>query len=442
MKKNCDILLIDDDENIHRIVKQRFAKESWIIRSAFDKESAITALSQTPDLVLLDIRLPHDKEGLSLLKKIRKLIPVTPVIMLSSRREVETVVDALRSGATDYFHKPELADKDKFSNFINNILEECKKGLQRKLTYSEPGFDDIIGRSNSIHKMLKLSRLVAPEDINVLLTGETGTGKEILSRAIHRNSLHSKGPFISINSSAIPEQLAESELFGHTKGAFTGAIQSKKGKFELAHNGTLFLDEIGEMSLVLQSKILKAIEDKIITPIGSNQQIEVNCRIISATNCNLLKEVKQKRFREDLYYRLHGFPIEIPSLKERKDDIPLLVNHFINKHRPNKDQSITTSALKALENISYPGNIRQLENMIQYALIVSKNQNIDVEHFPLLREREQPVEVITLSEAEKRAIEAALKGAKNKSEAARILDISRPTLNKKIKDLNIHIKKD
>jgi len=286
--------------------------------------------------------------------------------------------------------------------------------------------------------MINLARLVAPETISVLLFGDTGTGKEVLARAIHRNSPRGKGPFVSLNCAAIPEALAESELFGHVKGAFTGAVQTRKGRFELADHGTLFLDEIGELPLPLQAKLLRAIEYKVITPVGGTNTIAVDCRILSATNRNLQEEVEQKRFRDDLFYRLHGFPIRLPALRDRPDDLPALCEHFMQKHSPGDGRTIDVEVLSTLQGFEYQGNIRQLENMIQYALIVAGDGPLRLEHFPMLQGRKPVRQVMTMAEAEKQAIEAALEATDfNRAESARLLGISRPTLYRKIEEYKI-----
>ena len=446
MAEQPTVLVVDDDEDIHHIVRAQLAAEGFTVRSALDTDSAMIALQDAPEVVLLDIRLPDGKEGLALLEDIRSLKPNLPVIMFSGRGEVTTVVEALHAGANDYFYKPDLADPQKLISIIRSHYiapdQTPEEGGSRR--QSIPGFENIIGVGSATREMINMARLVAPENINVLLMGQTGTGKELLARAIHRNSIRSNGPFISVNCAAIPEPLAESELFGHVKGAFTGAIKSRKGKFEQAHTGTLFLDEIGEQSIAMQAKILKVIEDKIVTPVGGSHSLTVDCRIISATNRNLEEEVKRRRFREDLYYRLHGFPILLPTLADRANDFPVLVEHFIRKHRPGHPCRLSPKTLKALTNFRYNGNIRQLENMIQYALIVAGKGNVlRPEHFPMLAQRRTPNKTLSLAEAERNTIDAALTATNyNLAEAARQLGIARPTLYRKLKEHKLDHRSD
>lgn len=439
-ENKVDILLVEDEKIIHLFIKKKFGSFANV-RSAFNRNSALIELKELPDIVILDIHLSLSDDGLELLKEIKADFPDLPVIMLSGKGDPSIVAESLKSGAEDFIYKPDLGDPEYFKKFKELIKKHSRNLADDQSTAccnNIEGFENVIGYSKATKTMLNLAKLVAPEDINVLLIGETGTGKEVIANAIHKNSNRSDNPFISINSAAIPEALAESELFGHVKGAFTGAISNKKGKFELADTGTLFLDEIGEMSLSLQSKILKAIEEKVITPVGAHNPVKIDCRIISATNKDLEQEVKEKRFREDLYYRLHGFPIHLPSLNERKNDIQLLTEHFIKKYKPNRKIELTSDLVSALRDFYYKGNIRQLENMVQYALIISVNGKLKQDHFPMLKKKTDSPEIITLAESEKRAILSAMNAAKSKKvEAAEFLDISRPTLDKKIKEYNI-----
>ncbi len=445
MRSAYRILVVDDDSDIHRLIEAKLSSDAIHITCVSNVASAQRELLNGFNLMLLDIRIPFDKEGIDLLKDTRQKHPLLPVIILSSRSEIEIVVEAFQAGAIDYFHKGDFSNDEKVQKLRATIINECEAARIHAPKVREakpvPGFEEIIGISSTTHKMLKYAQLVAPEEINVLIIGATGTGKEILARAIHKNSARNAGPFVSLNCAAIPESLAESELFGHEKGAFTGAIESRKGKFELANKGTLFLDEVSEMPLGIQSKLLRALEERAVVPVGGASAIRIDCRIIAATNKNLDDEVNQHRFREDLFYRLNGFPIILPALNERKEDIPILVDYFIRKFgKKEAIPVIKPELMEELANFTYKGNIRQLINMIQYALVVSEGQNLSIEHFPMLKKPSFQKEVLTLKEAEKRAITASLEAARgNKSKAASFLGISRPTLDKKIKELDISL---
>ena len=438
------ILLVDDDQEIHSLLNVKLGREHFVLLSATNAEECRGELDNSPSLVLMDIRIPDGREGLELLKEIKSSNPRLPVIMMSSLGDTQTVVESLKSGAADYFHKPDLGDPVKFAALVQNIKAELEenaapqKASKRPARHLYPGFEEIVGSSLPTRTMINLARLAAPEEINILLLGETGTGKEILARAIHYNSPRSNGMFVTINCSAIPEQLAESEFFGHLKGSFTGATDSRKGKFELADEGTLFLDEIGDMPLFLQAKLLRAIQEKEITPVGANTPVKADCRIIAATHKNLEKEVTAGNFREDLFYRISGFPIQLPSLKDRKEDLPELINHFIKIYNNGKSRELATGLIDRLNDFNCRGNIRQLENMVQYALIVAGEAPLAPEHFPALKKIHTASGARSLAEAEKEAIEQALHTTGfNNTHASRLLGISRPTLIKKIKEHGI-----
>ncbi len=439
------VLLVDDDPEIHRLLDVKLCREDFALVHALDADRAAEAMAASPALVLLDIRMPADREGIEILRSIKKVRPELPVIMLSSRGEVETVVESLRCGAEDFFHKPDLASSKKFAQLIERIRELAGRnergGSRPEAMHPYPGFEDIIGKDEPVRNMINLARLAAPEDVNVLLQGETGTGKEILAKAIHRCSPRSAGPFIAVNCSAIPENLAESEFFGHVKGAFSGASAAREGKFGEADGGTLFLDEIGEMPLSLQAKILRAIEDKRVIPVGGNTGRKADCRIVAATNRDLNAEIGKNTFREDLYYRLCTFPISLPALRERKKDIPLLLEHFIHKHGKSAPVRISPVLLEKLAAFDFPGNIRQLENMVRYALIVAGGGELTLSHFPMLNGKASERENYSLAENEKMAILAALNSTgHNRSQTARILGVSRPTLLKKIREYSLEDK--
>jgi DNA-binding NtrC family response regulator len=444
MESNPVILLVDDDTELHSLLNVKLGREDFVVLSATNPAQCRLEMERNPALVLLDIRIPDGREGIELLREIKREKPALPVIMLSSLGDTKTVVESLKSGATDYFHKPDLGDPGKFAALVQNIwveLESSEKPKPAELPSrrpSYPGFEEIVGSSMPTRTMINLARLAAPENINVLLLGETGTGKEILARAIHYNSPRRDGIFVTINCSAIPEQLAESEFFGHVKGSFTGATDSRRGKFELADGGTLFLDEIGDMPLFLQAKLLRALQEKEITPVGANTAVRADCRIIAATNKELDSEVTAGSFREDLFYRISGFPIHLPRLKERKGDLPELIDHFVRIYNRNKPRKLAAGLLERLGDFNCRGNIRQLENMVQYALIVAGDKPLAPEHFPALKKTRIASGARSLAEAEKETIEQALRTTGyNNTHAARLLGISRPTLIKKIKEHGI-----
>ncbi len=439
MSRHSLVLLIDDDREIQELMRLKLGAAGLELRGALDPESALRQLEAPVGLALLDIRLPRDREGLELLRRIRELHPELPVMIFSSRGEVETVVEALHSGAVDYFHKPDLGDPRRFGHLLERIFEELERSAGREPSATRqpwPGFEEIVGSSPATREMISLARLVAPEEIPVLLTGATGTGKEVLARAIHLGGPRAAGPFVPVNCAAIPEPLAESELFGHVRGAFTGAIADRQGKFELADRGTIFLDEVGEMPLSLQAKLLRVLEEKRVTPVGAARAVEVDCRAISATNRNLEEAVGRKEFREDLYYRLAGFPIRLPSLKERGADLAELFAYFARKHNHGQLPRMAPGLLERLARVTLRGNIRQLEQMVRYALIVARGQILAPAHFPQLAGAGLAPGVRTILQAEKQAIEAAMEATGgNRVQAARLLGISRPTLIKKLRGL-------
>jgi two-component system NtrC family response regulator len=335
------------------------------------------------DLILTDMQMPG-MDGFSLLKEIKSSKPDLPVIMITAYGEVEKAVRAMQYGAFSYITKP--FNNDELVATIQKALEHCALAQEntrlKKEAHSRYGFDRIIGKSPAMQKIYNMIERVAPVPTTVLISGESGTGKELVARALHHNSPRSPKPFLSLNCAALPESLLESELFGHERGAFTGAIAMRKGKFEAADTGTMFLDEIGEMHLPLQAKLLRVLQEKSIERVGGNKTIKVDARIVAATNKNLMEEVKNGNFREDLFYRLNVVSIHIPPLRERIDDIPMLTEHFIEKYavqagRPNL--TISRDALSLLARQSWPGNVRELENTIERAAILCGKDEITVE---------------------------------------------------------------
>ncbi|MBU0559596.1 MAG: sigma-54 dependent transcriptional regulator [Bacteroidetes bacterium] len=381
------VFIVDDEPSILRLLNH-WVRNLWgyNIESFETGAEMLNNLSKNPDIVLLDIML-SDSNGLDLLRRIKQHNINIPVIMLSAQGSVEVALESLRLGAFDYFPKPidsnrlEPAIKNAIQTFdLQKKIEELEQNIQK-----EYSFDNIISADKSMQDLFKMITKVLNNDITVLIEGESGTGKELIARAIHFNGMRKDDPFVVVNCASIPRELLESELFGHEKGAFTGAHQRKIGKFELAKNGTLFLDEIGEMEMSLQAKILRVIQEKEFERVGGNEVIKTNVRILSATNKDLTKAVENKDFREDLYYRLNSFPIKVPPLRERRGDIVVLIDHFIKEFNEKMNlnlKGVTKSALKALYDYDWPGNVRELENTLERCAILAEGDQVDVKTLP------------------------------------------------------------
>jgi len=380
------VFIIDDEESILKLVSQWVRKWGYNIKTFTNGQDAINALYEDPDLILLDIMLP-DIHGNEVLEIIKKKNPHLPVIMLSAQGSVEVAIQSVRLGAFDYFPKP--IDSTRLESAIRNAiknydLERELKKLKENLR-AEYSFNNIITADKKMQETFRMVSKVLDNNITVLIHGESGTGKELIARAIHFNGNRKDYPFVVVNCASIPRELLESELFGHEKGSFTGAHQKKIGKFELANGGTIFLDEIGEMEMSLQAKILRVIQQKEFERVGGNETIKTDVRIISATNVDLKQAVENKQFREDLFYRLNSFPIYVPSLRERRGDVVILIDHFIKQfnEKLNKNiKGVTKTALKLLYDYDWPGNIRELENTIERCMILSDNDFIDVDILP------------------------------------------------------------
>ena len=384
------ILVIDDEPSIRSVLRDILEMENYDVEEAKDGIDALSKVKKTKfDAAICDIKMPK-MDGMELLERINVLSPDTPVIMISGHGNIETAVEAVKKGAFDYISKP--PDLNRLLITIRNALDKSSlvqetKVLKKKIKKSG-GVQTIIGESEGIAKIKATIDRVAPTDARVLVTGPNGTGKELVARWIHEKSERAQNQIVEVNCAAIPAELIESELFGHEKGSFTSAHKQRIGKFEQAHGGTLFLDEIGDMSLSAQAKVLRALQEGRITRVGGDKDIKVDVRVIAATNKDLRKEIDEKRFREDLYHRLAVIIIQVPSLNDRKADIPLLVGHFIesvcNEYgRPQKE--IEAGAMELLQEVDWTGNIRELRNVIERLIILSE-QNItlaDVENFVL-----------------------------------------------------------
>ncbi len=452
-------VLVVDDEPGARQSLEVILEDDYQVVSVGSGQEALQTLQKLPvDLILLDVNMP-DMDGLEVLRKIKEQDEEVDVIMVSALNLARKAVDAIKLGAYDYITKP-YEPEDILSTVARVI---SKRNLHKELDFLRKevevsrGFDEIISQNKRMLEIFQLVQKVAYTSTNILITGESGTGKELIARSIHRQGNRKSGPFVAINCAAIPSELMESEMFGHEKGAFTGAHTRTIGKFEYANGGTLFLDEISALRSDLQAKLLRVLQEREIERIGSNRPIRVDIRVISATNTNLEDAVAQGKFRQDLYFRLNVVPLPIPPLRERKEDIPLLANHFLNKFNiafNKKVQGFSEKALDVLLRYHWPGNIRELENLTERIVVLSPNDEpIDLKAIPLeiLMDSGQDIEdleskkggLIKIREAfERRVILNVLEATKwNQTEAAKILKVNRNTLLQKAKQLGVHLKK-
>jgi DNA-binding NtrC family response regulator len=449
------ILVVDDEKNFMKLLEHNLNEEGYMVDTASSGEEALTKMDlKMPDLILTDLKMPG-VNGMEILRRAKEINKSIPVIMITGHGDTGTAVEAMKLGAYDFITKPLRP---------NELLVTARNALNSRVLIDEVtelrsqletryDFKNIIGSSVKMQNLFKIMTNAIGSSVTVLIQGESGTGKELVARAIHYNGPRKNGPFIVVNCAAIPETLLESELFGHERGAFTGAFERRIGKFEQADRGTIFLDEIGEMSAPIQAKVLRVLESKEVERIGGNERINVDVRIISATNKDLLSEVGKGSFRKDLYYRLAVFPINLPPLRERKEDIPMLVSHFIRLDSADSKKEvkhITKGAIEALMSFSWPGNIRELENVIERAVVLCEGDTIQEEHLPLgmevLSEKipdkmETLINtsiIISLNDLEADAIKRALVTAEhNISKAAKELGIGRATFYRKAKKIGI-----
>jgi len=456
MKNNKSTILIVDDDQTHRnMLKTLLNKWGYSLEEANDGQVAIDLVGEKPyDLILMDIKMIK-VSGLVALEEIKKINPAIPVIIMTAFSSVQTAVDALQKGAYDYLTKP--FDFDKLKLTIQRSLEHTqlkKENTQLKESLGKK-FDcsNIIGKHESMQKLIQTVSQVTKTDATVLINGESGTGKELIASAIHYNSHRKSGPFIKINCAAITETLLESELFGHEKGAFTGATRRKEGKFQLADNGSIFLDEISETSMSMQVKLLRALQEREITPVGGEKPIKIDTRIITATNKNLVDLIDSDNFREDLYYRLNVINLRVPPLRERVGDIPILAQHFLKIYSEKNNRPIkgfTPNGMNKLTNHQWPGNVRELINTIERSVILStqdylggnelQTEDKSTERFKTGSGDNAAIDLgdRTLYEIEKLAILKMLeKTGNNKSETARRLGIARRTLHLKLKEFGV-----
>jgi DNA-binding NtrC family response regulator len=443
--KRRKVLVIDDDASLRRVMEMQLEEIGCDVLAVASGKEALGVLEEaTLDLVITDLRIPG-MSGMDILKSLRTDHPELTVIMVTAYGTVRTAVEAMKAGAYDYLTKP--IDYDELTLVVNRALEHqqlLEEVRNLRITLDEKyGFESIIGRSKKLLRVLEMTSRVAQTDSIVLIRGETGTGKELLAKAIHQNSRRKNEPFVTINCGAIPSNLMESELFGYTKGAFTGATTAKKGRVETADGGTLFLDEIGELPLDLQIKLLRLIQQGEIEKVGASNSSKVDVRIIAATHRNLQAMIEDGTFREDLYYRLAVIPLELPPLRERLEDIPELVQHLFLKSKQKHGRTelhLPESLLPGFSNYDWPGNIRELENVIERLVVLAVGDKISADDLPefLIRGSSLPDLIrldlspqgISLEAIEKDLIIKALKKFNwNQTQAARYLDISRRTLN-------------
>jgi DNA-binding NtrC family response regulator len=452
------ILIIDDEKNIREIFSLLLQEKGYLVETAENgKKGLETARKFTPDLILLDMNLP-DISGIDVLPQVKDFLPDTAVIIITAFGTIKNAVEATKLGAYDYMEKP--IDNDELLLIISRALKVKKLQLEVEELKSELSeryrFSNIVGTSSRMNSIFHMMEKIARVDGTVLITGESGTGKELAARAIHYNSPRKEGPFVVVNCGAIPRDLIESEFFGHIKGAFTDAKAEKTGKFELAHEGTIFLDEIGDLSAEAQVKLLRALGEKEIVKVGGTKTIPVDVRVIAATNKNLEEEVKAGEFREDLYWRLAVLSLNLPPLRERKEDIPLLCEHFIKKYNlelKKNVKGVSRQGMKSLQSYSWPGNIRELESVLYESLVLNETPYVEEKDLPLrvIRKAEEIEEDSVLPDMslnetiqnltgkmEKKIIEDALKETGfNRTKAAQKLGISRKTLFNKIQQYGI-----
>lgn len=442
MENHKSILIVEDEDPLRRLFHKRLARRGDHVNSHSNAEDALTAVKKEAyDIILLDLKLPG-MDGLELLKKIKTEENNIEVIVITGHGSINSAIAAMKLGAYDYLTKPcKLSELEIVVQkaYEKKSLREDNINLMEAVKQKTP-YGKIVGESKKIRDLMRLIKKVASSNSTVLITGETGTGKELVAQTIHWYSLRKDKPFITIHCSAIPDALQESELFGYEKGAFTGAIKRKKGLVEMANNGTLFIDEVGEINASLQIKLLRFLETRKFRHLGGEQELKTDIRLIAATNRDLFDDVKEGRFREDLYYRLKVLSIHLPPLRERREDIPLLVDHFLEK--TNAKKRISKGALAELQRHNWPGNIRELSNVIEAAAMLSTKKEIAAQDLPIPRTSKKTEKIKPLDEMEKEHISRVLVYCDgNKSRAAKSLGISLRNLYRKIERYNIQTPK-
>lgn len=448
------VLVVDDDPSMRELLQLELAETGMSVSVASDANSGLRALDELDiDVVLSDLRMPG-ASGTDLCRDIVRTRPDVPVVIMTGFGSIEKAIAAIRAGAYDFITKP--FDPEAMSVVLKRAIEHRRMSDEvrrlRRVCMNQPGFEDLIGTSPVMQRVYTMIDRVAPSDSSILLAGESGTGKELLAHAIHRRSTRASGPFIAVNCAAVPEQLLESELFGHAKGAFTDARQHRLGLVRQAHHGTLFLDEVGEMSSSVQPKLLRALQERRIRPVGSDEEIEVDVRLVTATNVDMRSAINDKRFRADLYYRLAVVTVDVPPLRERGEDILLIAEHFLEQGaaRSGRSLRLSSAACEALMAYSWPGNVRELGNVVEHAMALCPSDVIGPEHLPAgldahptaSDESSSRVEsdppLLSLGEIERRHIIRVLEAVGgNKSRAARILGIDRKTLHTRLQRYDV-----
>ncbi len=435
------ILIIDDDTSLRRILEFNLREAGYTVHSAASGEVGLQLFAEAaPDLVISDMKMPG-MTGMQVLHAVKERSPETPLIMITAFGSVDMAVDAMKAGAYDYITKP--FNRDELRLTVAKALQFSSLSHENRQLKSQlaerADFGAIIGGSPAMEKVFQVVRKVADSEASVLITGESGTGKELVARSIHSRSSRKGGPFVAINCAAIPHDLLESELFGHLKGAFTGAVRDKTGKFALADGGTLFLDEVGELPPLLQPKLLRALQERVIEPVGGTKEQKLDVRVVAATNLDMEQAIADGLFREDLYYRLAVIPLHLPPLRRRRDDIPLLLKHFCARHSTETVQ-FDKAALAALVSYPWPGNVRELENLVERLLIMRNSDTITVDDLPeKVLHSDRPVSATTvvnlppegysLEQLEREVVVQALeRNSWNQTAAARFLRIPRHTL--------------
>jgi DNA-binding NtrC family response regulator len=445
MNPKSKILIVEDQLHERVAIARFLQQEGYSVVLAENPEEAGGYLNDGIDLVISDLRMGEHR-GTDLLRLWKHNRPATPFILITAHGEVNTAVEAMKLGAADYLMKP--VNPDELLILISRCLESCHKdktirNLQERLD-ERLGFEKMIGSSSAILEVFEQARMAAQSDCTVLVTGESGTGKELVAEALHHNSPRKNGPFMTVNMAAVPEHLVESELFGHVKGAFTGALAARTGRFEAAHGGTLFIDEIGDFALSSQAKLLRVLENHIVTPVGTNDDTQVNVRAVAATSRRLEEMVQTGRFREDLYYRLNVVTIHLPPLRDRREDIPLLTAHFLKQFgtaHGKPELQIDSSLLEFMEQFPWPGNVRQLRNAVENMVVLARGSILGLDNLPtslegdpLLNDCRLSMGTTSLSALQRSAVEKALTECNgHRTRAAESLGISVRTLQRKLK---------
>ncbi|HEY2457545.1 MAG TPA: sigma-54 dependent transcriptional regulator [Candidatus Acidoferrum sp.] len=451
------LLVVDDEQSIRKLCMTIGGTLGFVCSEAESAETATTRLeTESPDLVLTDLKLPNHS-GVELLKQVKSVLPRTEVAIMTGHGSIESAVDAMKLGAYDYIEKPFRVEKMRL--LLQRMAEKVRlvneNAFLRERVSTDENLDGIIGASSGMQDVMRMISRLKDTRTPVLISGESGTGKELVARAIHFRGVLAQMNFLAVDCGALVPTLMESELFGYEKGAFTGAMKSKAGLFQAANGGTIFLDEIGELPLEMQAKLLRVLQEKEVRPVGSNERITVDVRVIAATNRDLEAAYREGTFRKDLYFRLNVVTVHLPPLRERRSDIPTLVHHFLNRYAPTASMQVTPAAMKSLLQYDWPGNVRELENCIARAITLGDQQVMDVKDLPPAIRTEQPVSLemtpqdaaslstTALAEMEKMTILRVFEQAHgDKALAGKMLGISRATLYRKLKRYNIPLRGD